>query len=196
MKLRYDRHLKRIGDIVFVVLFFVCFVWLWLLIVLLYVACWEFPVFFKQLRTGRGEKPFLLYKFRTLSTDTSKPLPERQFPLGKVLRATGLDELPQMWNILRGEMSLIGPRPLPVEYLELFSPEQRRRHEVLPGITGWAQVNGRHGIPWGEKLKLDLYYVNHLSLALDLRIAGKTIRGLFQPGKDVSLLEKPFAGEQ
>jgi len=133
------------------------------------------PVFFRQARPGRGGAPFTLVKFRTMR-DTLGPdgaaLPDaaRITHLGRFLRSTSLDELPQLWNVLRGELSLVGPRPLLMEYLPRYSPEQARRHEVLPGITGWAQVNGRNAISWEQKFELDVWYVDHWSLWLDFRI--------------------------
>ncbi|HSO38505.1 MAG TPA: sugar transferase [Labilithrix sp.] len=137
------------------------------------------PVVFAQTRPGRGGKPFTIYKFRTmgLATDArGNPLPDdvRLTPTGKLLRATSLDELPQLLNILRGELSLVGPRPLLMRYMSRYSPEQARRHDVIPGITGWAQVNGRNAIGWGEKFRLDVWYVDHWTPLLDLRILAMT----------------------
>ncbi len=137
------------------------------------------PVLFRQRRPGRDGIPFEIYKFRTMrdATDAQgQALPDetRLTPLGRFLRASSLDELPQLWNILRGDVSLVGPRPLLIRYLERYSPEQARRHDVLPGITGWAQVNGRNSISWSEKFALDVWYVDHWSLLLDLRILAMT----------------------
>jgi sugar transferase EpsL len=133
------------------------------------------PVLFRQVRPGKAAKPFTLFKFRTMEDlfDTAgKLLPdsERLTALGRWLRSTSLDELPQLWNVVRGDLSLVGPRPLLSRYLGRYSPEQARRHEVKPGITGWAQVNGRNAITWEEKFQLDVWYVDHQSLILDLRI--------------------------
>jgi lipopolysaccharide/colanic/teichoic acid biosynthesis glycosyltransferase len=142
------------------------------------------PVLFRQQRPGLGGAPFTLVKFRTM-TDARGPdgelLPdgERLPDLGRRLRSTSLDELPELWNVLRGEMSLVGPRPLLTEYLELYTPEQARRHEVLPGMTGWSQVNGRNDLPWPEKLALDVWYVDHRSFWLDLRILVRTVAAVF-----------------
>jgi len=138
------------------------------------------PILFVQSRPGRDGRFFKLYKFRTMSDAVDargKLLPdaERLTGLGRLLRRTSLDELPQLWNVLRGDMSLVGPRPLLVEYLPLYSAEQARRHEVRPGITGWAQVNGRNDQSWDERLRLDVWYVDHRSLWLDLRIIWLTI---------------------
>lgn len=139
------------------------------------------PVLFRQTRPGREGKPFQMIKFRTMRDAIDAdghPLPdaERLTKLGLVLRSSSLDELPELWNVLKGEMSLVGPRPLLMEYLSLYSPEQARRHEVRPGVTGWAQVNGRNAISWGEKFVLDVWYVDNRSLWLDLKIIWLTIR--------------------
>jgi len=138
------------------------------------------PVLFRQVRPGRRAKPFTLYKFRTMTESCSeegvpRPDAERLTDLGRFLRRTSLDELPQLLNVLRGDVSLVGPRPLLVEYLPLYSPEQARRHEVKPGITGWAQVNGRNAIEWSRKLELDVWYVDHWSLWLDMKILAVTV---------------------
>ncbi len=139
------------------------------------------PVLFTQVRPGLHGKPFRMVKFRTMTDarDASGALlpdAQRLTPFGRFLRASSLDELPELWNVLRGEMSLVGPRPLLMEYLPLYSPEQARRHEVRPGITGWAQVNGRNAISWADKFALDVWYVDHRSLWLDVRILWLTVR--------------------
>lgn len=133
------------------------------------------PILFRQMRPGLGGTPFRLVKFRSMldRTDASgRPLGDavRLTRFGRFLRSTSLDELPELWNVLRGEMSLVGPRPLLVEYLELYSPYQMRRHEVRPGITGWAQVNGRNAVPWADRFAMDVWYVDHVSLALDAKV--------------------------
>jgi lipopolysaccharide/colanic/teichoic acid biosynthesis glycosyltransferase len=138
------------------------------------------PVLFRQARPGLHGRPFVLYKFRTMRQVTdarSQPLPDadRLTRLGRFLRATSLDELPELWNVLRGDMSLVGPRPLLVEYLSLYTPEQARRHWVRPGLTGWAQVNGRNALSWEERLALDVWYVDHRSWHLDVRILLLTV---------------------
>lgn len=143
------------------------------------------PVLFRQLRPGLHGQPFEMIKFRTMlnATDAQgRPLPdaERLTALGRFLRAASLDELPELWNVLKGDMSLVGPRPLLMEYLELYSPEQARRHEVRPGITGWAQVNGRNAISWEEKFRLDVWYVDNRNLRLDIRILWMTIWRILQ----------------
>lgn len=139
------------------------------------------PVLFRQVRPGLNGTPFRMVKFRSMTdaraTDGSLlPDAERLPPFGRFLRASSLDELPELWNVLRGDMSLVGPRPLLVEYLPLYSAEQSRRHEVRPGVTGWAQVNGRNAITWNEKFKLDVWYVDHRTVWLDLRIIALTLK--------------------
>ena len=139
------------------------------------------PVFFKQVRPGKDGKPFEMVKFRTMrdAVDANgNPLPdsERLTPFGHWLRSTSLDELPELWNVLKGDMSLVGPRPLLMEYLPLYNAEQYRRHEVRPGVTGWAQVNGRNAISWDEKFKFDIWYVNNQSFLLDIKILFLTIK--------------------
>lgn len=138
------------------------------------------PVLFRQARPGKDGRPFTLIKFRTMRDAydrAGRPLPdhERLTSVGRWLRATSLDELPELWNVLRGDMSLVGPRPLLMQYLSRYTPEQARRHEVKPGITGWAQVNGRNALTWDEKFALDVWYVDHQSLALDLYILLRTV---------------------
>ncbi|MDF2999138.1 MAG: Undecaprenyl-phosphate galactose phosphotransferase [Xanthobacteraceae bacterium] len=143
------------------------------------------PVFFRQARPGRHGALFELIKFRTMrdscdADGTPRPDGERITGLGQWMRSTSLDELPELFNVLKGEMSLVGPRPLLIEYLPLYSPEQARRHEVRPGITGWAQVNGRNAISWEEKFALDVWYVDHRSFALDMRILWLTLAKVFE----------------
>ncbi len=151
------------------------------------------PILFRQQRPGLGGRPFFIYKFRTM-TDARGPdgalLPDDQrlTRFGRLMRAASLDELPELFNILRGEMSLVGPRPLLMQYLERYSPEQARRHEALPGLTGWAQVNGRNALTWEDKFRLDVWYVDHWSFWLDIKIlfmtAWKVLKreGISQPG--------------
>lgn len=151
------------------------------------------PIVFTQKRPGFHGKPFQIYKFRTMTEKRDPggillPDSERLTRLGRFLRASSLDELPGLFNILRGEMSLVGPRPLLMQYLDRYSPEQARRHDVLPGITGWAQINGRNALSWEEKFKLDVWYVDNWSLSLDIKILFQTIwkviqrDGISQPG--------------
>jgi lipopolysaccharide/colanic/teichoic acid biosynthesis glycosyltransferase len=139
------------------------------------------PVLFRQVRPGLHGLPFTMVKFRTMTDEVGPdgallPDAQRLTPFGRFLRASSLDELPELWNVLKGEMSLVGPRPLLMEYLPLYTPEQARRHEVRPGITGWAQVNGRNAISWADKFALDVWYVDHRSLWLDVRILWRTVR--------------------
>lgn len=141
-------------------------------------------VFFTQLRPGKDEVIFKLVKFKTMNDKRDVagnllPDAQRLTGIGKFIRKTSLDELPQLWNVLKGDMSLVGPRPLLVQYLPLYSAEQKRRHLVKPGITGWAQVNGRNAIGWEEKFKLDVWYVDHVSLALDVKILFLTVKKVF-----------------
>ncbi len=152
------------------------------------------PVIFRQKRPGYQEKPFYLYKFRTMTDRrdaAGQPLPDelRLTRVGRLLRALSLDELPELLNVLRGDMSLVGPRPLLMEYLPLYSPEQHRRHEVVPGLTGWAQVHGRNALDWPARFALDVWYVDHWSFWLDIRILLLTLwkvisrEGVSQPGQ-------------
>ncbi len=152
-----------------------------LLIVLCAMVAFQmgWPVFFCQKRPGRGGKLFTMIKFRSMrhlvdSKGRELPDDQRLTRFGKLLRATSLDELPELFNVLLGQMSLVGPRPLLEKYLELYTPEQARRHDVSPGITGWAQVNGRNAVGWDERFALDTYYVDHLTFALDLKILWMT----------------------
>ena len=160
------------------------------------------PILFRQARPGREHKPFMMVKFRTMSNTVdidNRPLSDdlRMTRFGKILRATSLDELPELWNVLRGDMSLVGPRPLLMEYLPLYSPEQQRRHEVRPGITGWAQINGRNAISWPEKFALDLWYVDNQSLKLDLYILWRTLAAILSRqgvNSDGHVTMTPFKG--
>lgn len=138
------------------------------------------PVLFRQTRPGLRGRPFQMIKFRTMrdATDangTMLPDADRLTPLGRFLRASSLDEVPELWNVVRGDMSMVGPRPLLMEYLPLYSPTQARRHEIRPGVTGWAQINGRNALGWDEKFALDVWYVDNRSLWLDMQILGRTI---------------------
>lgn len=142
------------------------------------------PVLFRQTRPGLHGKPFQMIKFRTMRDaigPDGQPLPdsERMTPFGSFLRSASLDELPELWNVLKGDMSLVGPRPLLMEYLPLYSPEQARRHEVRPGVTGWAQINGRNALSWEEKFRLDVWYVDNQSFWLDLKILALTVKKVF-----------------
>jgi sugar transferase EpsL len=160
------------------------------------------PILFRQQRPGLNGRPFTLVKFRTMADkrdaqDHLLPDAERLTNFGKFLRASSLDELPELWNVLKGEMSLVGPRPLLMQYLPLYTPEQARRHEVRPGITGWAQVNGRNALTWEEKFALDVWYVDHYTFWLDLKIIFLTMwkigkrEDINQPGQ---VTMNPFEG--
>ena len=166
--------IKRVFDVAVVALTAVVWVPLLLLAALAVLAGMGRPVFFRQERAGLGGRTFRLVKLRTMR-EGDEPDAERLTRVGRWLRATSLDELPELWNVLRGEMSLVGPRPLPVRYLPRYSPQQARRHEVRPGITGWAQVNGRNTLTWEEKFAYDVWYVDHRSLWLDVKILWLTV---------------------
>lgn len=152
------------------------------------------PVIFKQQRPGLNGQPFYLYKFRTMTDERDSngillPNEERHTAFGRLIRKFSLDELPQLVNVLKGDLSLVGPRPLLMEYLPLYSPEQARRHEVKPGITGWAQVNGRNAISWEDKFRFDVWYVDHQSLWLDIKILWRTLFKVLK-SEGVNLSEK------
>ncbi len=177
----WGRSLKRLFDL------FVTSISLIILSLPLLLLAWQVrqklgsPVLFRQERPGMNAKPFIMFKFRTMTDARSLDGAflsdaERLTPFGRWLRATSLDELPELWNVFKGDMRLVGPRPLLMEYLPLYTPEQARRHEVRPGITGWAQVNGRNAISWADKFKLDVWYVNNRSLWLDIKILLLTIK--------------------
>ena len=151
------------------------------------------PVFFRQQRAGRGGRPFTLLKFRTMRDGPGSDM-ERTTRLGRFLRRTSIDELPQLLHVLSGKMSLVGPRPLPVKYLPRYTPEEARRHEVRPGLTGLAQVNGRNAITWERKLELDVWYVDNRTVALDLKILWMTVR-LALSGKGVNASADDTMGE-
>lgn len=184
---------KRIFDLVLTIPGVIVISPLLLVISLLILLIDGKPIFFVQDRPGLQGKLFKIYKFRTMTNgldDEGNLLPDshRITRLGKFLRSTSLDELPELYNVLRGEMSLVGPRPLLPQYLDRYTPEQARRHEVLPGIAGWAQVNGRNALSWEDKFRLDVWYVDHWSLWLDIKILFKTFyqilkrEGISQPG--------------
>jgi len=167
-----------------------------LVVVLAVLVRWRLgaPVLFRQDRPGLDGTPFTLYKFRTMrevNDAAGRPLPDssRLTRLGRFLRSTSLDELPELWNVIRGDMSLVGPRPLLTEYLPIYDERQRRRHEVRPGLTGWAQVNGRNAVSWDERLEMDVWYVDNRSWRLDARILVMTVgavlrrQGISAPGE-------------
>ena len=190
----YRVYGKRLMDIIFTLPSLILLTPLLGVLALLVRTKLGSPVFFRQQRPGLHGKPFTLYKFRTM-TDARDvegnllPDDQRLTPFGRLLRSTSLDELPELWNVLKGDMSLVGPRPLLMRYLSRYTPEQMRRHDVKPGITGWAQVNGRNALSWEEKFELDVWYVDHLSFWLDLRIMAITLwkilkrEGISQPGR-------------
>lgn len=199
----YKNYLKRILDIICSFGFILCFWWLYILIAILVKVKLGSPVVFKQKRPGLNGKIFTMYKFRSMTDTKDKDGnllsdAERLPRFGQLLRATSLDEIPEFINVLKGEMSIIGPRPLLVEYLERYNTEQKRRHNVRPGITGWAQVNGRNAISWEQKFKYDVEYVDKLSFLLDMKIVFLTIKkivvkeGISQEG-NVTMEE--FKGE-
>ncbi len=198
----YTRFFKRLFDVLFSFLaLLILFPVILLITITLFIFNKSKPFFF-QPRPGKHGRIFYVLKFKTMNDKTDKsgellPPIRRITAVGRFLRATSLDELPQLWNVLRGDMSLIGPRPLRVEYLPLYSKEQARRHEVRPGITGWAQVNGRNTISWEEKFKYDVWYVDNLTIGLDIKIFFLTIKKVFvregiNEGEDLTM--EPFRG--
>lgn len=199
----YRNYIKRVLDFILV---FLVLILIWPLLVL--IALWlHFAnkgagIFFLQERPGRDGKIFKVIKFKTMTDERDeegKLLPDekRITKIGKFIRSTSIDELPQLINVLKGDMALIGPRPLLPGYLPLYDEEQARRHEVRPGITGWAQVNGRNAISWAKKFELDVWYVDHCSLSLDLKILFLTIKKVFVRegiSSDTSVTMEPFTG--
>ena len=174
------------------------------LVALIFLVKWKIgkPVFFQQIRTGYDGELFKIIKFRTMTDARGSdgqllPDDDRLMPFGCWLRSTSLDELPTLWNVVKGDMSLIGPRPLLPEYLPLYSPRQARRHEVRPGVTGWAQVNGRNSVSWEEKFELDIWYVDNFNILLDVRILFRTFRKVLTrdgiSGSDTATMQ-PFKG--
>ena len=182
----YRDFFKRVLDLVIALVGLVCISWLLLIfIVLLHFANKGAGVFFLQERPGKDARIFKVIKFKTMTDERDEngellPDEKRITRIGKIVRSTSIDELPQLINVLKGDMSLIGPRPLLVQYLPLYSPEQARRHEVRPGISGWAQCHCRNAISWGEKFRLDVWYVDHCSLWVDLKVIFITIYKVFK----------------
>lgn len=171
---------KRLFDIVVSAIALLLFLPLILILIVLVRIKLGSPVFFTQTRPGKDGKPFQMVKFRSMTTAKDAdgnllPDDQRLPKFGKLLRSTSLDELPELWNVFKGDMSLVGPRPLLMQYLDRYTPEQRRRHEVRPGITGWAQVNGRNNVPWEERFKMDVWYVDNHNLLLDIKILWMTV---------------------
>ena len=174
----FDFFLSLIGFILVIPIFLILWIWL-------SIANKGAGAFFFQERPGKDEKIFRVIKFKTMNDKRDEsgnllPDAERLTRVGRFVRSTSLDEIPQLLNVIKGDMSLIGPRPLLVQYLPLYNEEQKRRHEVRPGITGWAQVNGRNSISWQQKFEYDLWYVDHVSLSLDLKILYKTVQKVFK----------------
>lgn len=194
VKHKFQYRIKKVLDILLASILLMLSLPLFIFIYILIKIESKGPAIFKQKRPGLNEKSFLLYKFRTMKAlrDENGNLlidEKRLTKIGKSLRKLSLDELPELWNVLKGDMSLVGPRPLLVEYLDRYTPEQARRHEVKPGITGWAQINGRNAITWEEKFKYDVWYVDNWSLWLDIKIIFITFmivikgEGINQPGQ-------------
>lgn len=186
----YCRYIKRGLDILCALAAMIVFCWLYGIIAILVRVKLGSPVIFKQLRPGKDEKIFCLYKFRTMTDkrdDRGKLLPDEQrlTKFGKWLRSTSLDELPEAWNILKGDMSVVGPRPLLVEYLERYDDRQRHRQDVKPGLSGYAQIHGRNAISWEKRFELDVWYTENVSLWLDIRIVMKTVV-VAMGGKNIS----------
>lgn len=195
---------KRIFDMV-LTLGGILMVWPFMILLgLLVMVNLGSPMLFRQQRPGRYGKPFMMYKFRTMTSARDaegRLLPDelRLTRFGRFLRSSSLDELPELFNVLKGEMSLVGPRPLLMEYLDLYTPHQARRHEVLPGITGWAQVNGRNAISWVEKFDLDVWYVDNGSLLLDVKILWMTLSKVFKRegiSQEGQATMEPFQGSR
>lgn len=170
---------KRIFDLLILIPLLPLAICLFVVLSLLVYLFLGRPIIFTQQRPGKNSNPFILYKFRTMKNNSSDEGSEddalRLTRFGKLLRRSSLDELPELWNVIRGDMSVVGPRPLLMEYLPLYSTNQARRHEILPGITGWAQINGRNNLSWEEKFELDIWYVENRSILLDLRILFRTV---------------------
>lgn len=200
----YAKYIKRWLDFILSLLAIIILSPILLIVALLVRIKLGSPVIFKQERPGLHEKIFTLYKFRTMTDEKDKdgnllPDDQRLTKFGKLLRSTSLDELPELFNILKGDMSIVGPRPLLVKYLPLYNEHQKHRHDVRPGFTGWAQCNGRNAISWEEKFDLDVYYVKHLTFILDLSIIFKTIKIVFLRegiSSDTSVTMEEFRGTE
>lgn len=186
--------IKRVFDIIFALIAVVLLSPVFLVVSIVIVISDGFPVFFTQVRPGKNGVPFKLHKFRSMKKAQDQKIElstdgERITKFGYFLRRTSVDELPELFSVLEGKMSIVGPRPLLMQYLERYSGEQARRHEVLPGITGWAQINGRNTISWEEKFRLDIWYVDHWTFCLDIKIILQTVwkvikgEGISQPGR-------------
>ncbi len=200
----YKEIVKPLGDQLLALFFLLVFFPLMIIVGLLIYSKLGSPVFFRQKRPGLHENIFGIYKFRTMTNQKDKSGDllsdeQRLVGIGKLIRSASLDELPQLFNVLKGEMSFVGPRPLLVEYLELYNNEQKRRHNVKPGITGWAQVNGRNAISWEQKFNYDVWYVDHQSFFLDMKILWMTFLKVIK-GSDInsgtSVTMEKFRGTQ
>lgn len=205
MKSKLRDFVKRLFDILVSATGIILLIPVYMVLSLLVYFKLGFPILFKQKRPGLQGEPFLMYKFRSMTNekdDRGNLLDNeaRLTPFGKKLRSTSLDELPELINVLKGDMSLVGPRPLKMEYLSLYSEEQARRHEVKPGLTGWAQVNGRNTVPWEERFRMDVWYVDHHSIWLDIVIISKTfmtvIRRQGVSAGDDRVIATPFQGSE
>lgn len=180
----YEKYIKRLLDFTLSFLALIVLSPVLLVTAILVRIKLGSPIIFHQERPGKSEKIFRLYKFRSMTDECDEngdllPDDQRLTRFGQILRSTSLDELPELWNILRGDMSIVGPRPLLVKYLPLYNEEQRHRHDVRPGLTGWAQANGRNAISWEEKFKLDVWYVQHISFWVDLKVIFMTVKKVF-----------------
>lgn len=177
----YKLFFKRFFDFILSLIAIIMLSPVYLIVIVLVRIKLGSPVFFTQKRPGKDEKIFKMYKFRTMTNEVDEngnllPDDKRLTKFGKLLRSTSLDELPELFNILKGDMSIVGPRPLLVRYLSLYNEYQKHRHDARPGFTGWAQCNGRNSISWEEKFDLDVYYVNHITFLLDVKIIFKTVK--------------------
>ncbi|MBQ9886577.1 MAG: sugar transferase [Lachnospiraceae bacterium] len=200
----YEKFVKRFLDIICSLIAIILLGWLFIILAILVRVKLGSPVLFKQERPGLNEKIFTLYKFRTMTDEKDENgnlLPDeiRLTKFGRLLRATSLDELPELFNILKGDMSIIGPRPLLVRYLPLYNKEQRHRHDVRPGLSGWAQVNGRNCVRWEEKFRLDVEYANNITFLKDLKIIFMTIKSVVKRegiSSETSATMEPFTGNK
>lgn len=193
----YKKLFKRIFDVICALIIIACLWWLFAILALMVRVKLGAPVIFKQDRPGRNGKTFKLYKFRSMSDARDRngkllPDSERLTRFGRLLRASSLDELPEVWNILKGDMSFVGPRPWSVQYLRYFTPEENRRHEVRPGLTGLAQVNGRTAANWDQRLKYDITYVDQVSLWLDIKVLLLTVKKVFSKS---DIVEAEYQGD-
>ena len=202
--IRLQLMLKRLIDILGSLIGIIVLSPVYIIVGILVYLTLGSPILFSQMRPGKDEKIFKMYKFRSMLDSTNHlgevlPDEERLTPFGARLRSTSLDELPELFNVLKGEMSLVGPRPLLVEYLDLYSDEQKKRHKMRPGITGWAQVNGRNSISWSDKLSLDVEYVENFNLLLDIKILFMTVFKVFKKegiNQEGNATMEAFTGEE